>query len=97
MAMFLTSAIFAALTLGLGIGREVSNIQQNSKFWSELDTGQLTDALINPGAFYSVAGNLNLKCGGVVWPEHALFYELQPETEVLLPAFASAYARCLEK
>jgi hypothetical protein len=86
-----------ALALGIGIGRELAAIQLNAQYWSELGISQLRQALTKPGDFFSIAGNLNIKCGGVVWPEHSLFYSSQTTTEELLPIFSSAYNRCINE
>ena len=90
-------AVLTTLALGIGIGRELSAIQLNSQYWSELGTNQLREALTKPGDFFSIAGNLNIKCGGVVWPEHSVFYSSQTTTEKLLPIFSSAYKRCMNE
>jgi hypothetical protein len=95
-AQAILAVVLTTLALGGGIGREVVAIQLNSKYWDQLGISQLTETVSSPGNFFSVAGNLNLKCGGVVWPEHSLFYEDGLTPTELLPVFASAYKKCID-
>lgn len=96
-AQFIVVSILTAVALGSGITREAVAIQLNSQYWFDLGISQLGEAVNNPSNFFSIAGNLNIKCGGVVWPEHSLFYSDELKIEDLLPVFASAYTSCMDK
>lgn len=96
-AQAIAVGILTIFSLGGGIGREVVAIQLNSQYWPELGISQLSENINSPGDFFSTAGNLNIKCGGVVWPEHSLFYSDELKIEDLLPVFASAYTSCMDK
>jgi hypothetical protein len=85
----------AVMTLvAIGISREIVQIQNNRGYWDELGLENLQASLGDPGEFYTIAGNLNIKCGGSVWQDHARFYEPMNSTKLALPKFTELYESC---
>jgi hypothetical protein len=81
------------ILFGIGVGRGVMEIHQNSVFWQELSSNQLEVETVDGNRFGVMAGNLNIKCGGPVWKEHARYYGPESSQE-LVPVFLSRYESC---
>jgi hypothetical protein len=81
------------ILFGIGVGRGVMEIHQNSVFWQELSSNQLVLEAVAGNRFGVLAGNLNIKCGGPVWKEHARYYGPESSQE-LVSVFLSRYESC---
>jgi len=81
------------ILFGIGVGRGIVEVRENTVFWRELSSDQLQVEAIEGNGFGVLAGNLNIKCGGPVWVEHSRYYETESFQE-LLPVFLSRYESC---
>ncbi len=81
------------MLVGIGMGSEMVQIQNNKVYWNELGLKDLEAAYGGP-EFYVVAGNLNIKCGDSVWKEHAKFYDPMDNSKFLLTEFTELYLSC---
>jgi hypothetical protein len=89
--------LVVSILLAMGAGRDFIEIQNNRNFWNELGLYSLQESYDNGSDFYTLAGKLNIKCGGTVWKDHAIFYETveTDETpELALAKFNELYISC---
>lgn len=73
---FQASLLVFCVVAGLGLSaivRETAEIRENHTFWVTLDDS-LLPSIENRGEFFVIAANLNIKCGGKIWPELAHYY-----------------------
>jgi hypothetical protein len=86
--------VFVIILFVTGISRQILEVHKNQSYWEYLDADSLVSLTGNLNTFYTAAGNLNIKCGGSVWAEHARFYEVKHDPNLMLPVFTKLYDTC---
>jgi hypothetical protein len=84
----------ALVLFGFGILRGSIEIQTNAQYWNDLRTTELRNLTNDTNQFYTLAGNLNMKCGGDVWLEHSKFYDPKNNPKDSLEAFSKLFESC---
>jgi hypothetical protein len=93
--MVLRVGVAAASALfGLGILGGSMQIQANTQYWNDLRSTELRNLTDDTNQFYTLAGNLNMKCGGKVWSEHSIIYDSENDLVDLVPVFSNLFELC---
>jgi len=87
----------AALTMiAFASGRELYIAEQNRAWWDSLSSHSLATAEEDGYRFWDIAGNLNVKCGGRIWPELANFYDTSYSSEIALEEIKGLASSCAD-
>lgn len=86
----------AGLGIALGFFIELDAQARHQQFWSNLSEAELRSYLGDENAFYVYASNLNLHCGGTVWPELEQYYSGGGSADSVA-SIALRYRECAER
>ena len=89
------AASIAVFVSGIFVG--IQEVNRNVEFWVDLTSQSLIYTTGKGIAFFEAAGNLNIQCGGPVWPEHSKIYNAKVTDELLIFEFEKRYSMCSNK